>query len=121
VRAALAHYAALARHMDHAGVAAMFAADGEIVNPGQPPIHGPAAIEAFLRGFDAYHVIAYELTPERTVVDGDRATQSGRFRQVVKTPDGSTVRPSGTFTIDWIRPAPGVWRIQRAATTPDHF
>jgi len=119
VRAALAQYGERARKMDHAGVAAMFAPEGEIVNPGSPPVHGPAAIEAFLRGFEGYRVVEYVLTPERTVVHGDHATQTGRFRQVVRTPDGTEVRPSGAFTIDWVRTAPGVWRIQRASTTPD--
>jgi len=119
VRAALARYVDLARHMDHAGVAAMFAPDGEIVNPGQATVRGPTAVEAFLRGFDAYRVTFYLMAAERTVVDGDRARQSGRFRQIVTTPDGTQVRPSGTFSIDWVRTAPGTWRIQRAATTPD--
>ena len=59
------------------------------------------------------------LSPQRTAVDGDRATETGSFRQVVKTPDGTVVRPSGTFTIDWIRVAAGTWRILRAATTPN--
>ncbi len=118
VRAALARYADLVRHMDHAALAAMFTPDGEIVNPGQPPVHGPAAIEAFLRQFSGYQVLVEIMKPERTAVTGDRAAQSGLYRQSVRTPDGSMVSVGGRFALDWVRTSDG-WRIQRAATTPD--
>jgi uncharacterized protein (TIGR02246 family) len=118
VRAALAHYADLVRHMDHAAIAAMFTPDGEVLNPGQAPVRGPAAIDAFLQQFSAYRVLSEELKPSSTIVTGDRARQTGIYRQSVRAPDGSTIKVSGAFTIEWLRTADG-WRIQRAATTPD--
>jgi len=118
VRAALAHYATLVRTMDHAGIAAMFAADGEIVNPGQAPVRGPVAIEAFLRQFDAYKVLSETMHPARTTVSGERATQTGTYRQRVRVPDGRVMDVSGGFEADWIRDAGGAWRIRRLATTP---
>jgi len=118
VRAALARYVELTRTMDHAALAAMFAPDGEIVNPGQDPIRGPEAIEAFLRQFAGYHVITNEMTPKRTSVRGDQATQSGLYRQVVRTPDDQTLTVTGNFELAWIRGADRVWRFRRAETTP---
>jgi uncharacterized protein (TIGR02246 family) len=118
VRAALVRYAELVQKMDHAGIAAMFAADGEIVNPGQDPIRGPEAIDAFLLKFSDYHVISETMTPEKTTLDGDRATQSGTYRQRVRTPDGQTVEVSGGFDLEWVRDTTGAWRIRRISTSP---
>ncbi len=118
VRAALQRYAHLVQKMDHAAIAAMFAPDGEVVNPGRDPIHGPAAIEAFLRQFDAYHVLSETMAARTTVVDGDRATQTGTYHQRVRDPDGKVLDVSGNFTLEWIRDASHVWRIRRAATAP---
>jgi len=119
VRAALQRYVRLVGQMDHAGIAAMFAPDGEIVNPGRDAVKGPAAIEAFLKQFSEYHVVNEMMVPKTTRVDGDRATQEGTFRQRVRGPDGNMIDVSGAFALDWIRDAAGVWRIQRAATRPD--
>ena len=51
VEAALGRYSSMVLHMDSRGIAALYAPDGEIVNPGQAPVRGRAAIEAFLSGF----------------------------------------------------------------------
>jgi len=118
VRAALAHYAKLVRKMDHAGIAAMFAPDGEIVNPGQDPIRGPAAIEAFLKQFSSYKVVSETLTAATTRVMGAQATQSGTYHQRVRAPDGKMLEVSGGFDAEWIRDAAGAWRIKRMSTTP---
>lgn len=117
VRAALAHYVDLVRAMDSAGIAAMFAADGEIVNPGQAPVHGPAAIEAFLKQFESYKVLDETMTAATTTVTGVRATQSGTYKQTVRTPDGNTLNVSGGFDAEWIRDR-GAWRLRRLATAP---
>src|SRR5215471_14976453 len=99
VRAALERYVRLVQKMDHAGIAAMFAPDGEVVNPGRDPVRGPAAIEAFLKQFAGYHVMRETMVPATTTVDGDRATQSGTYAQRVRAPDGKVIDVSGRFTI----------------------
>jgi uncharacterized protein (TIGR02246 family) len=118
VRAALARYVDLVRKMDHAAIAGMFAPDGEIVNPGQESVRGPAAIEAFLRRFADYKVLAETMTAATTTVDGAHATQSGIYRQKVRTPDGKVLNVSGGFDAEWIRDAAGTWRLRRLATAP---
>jgi len=118
VRGALQRYVRLVRAMDHAGIAAMFAPDGEVVNPGREPIKGRAAIQAFLEQFAGYQVIHEMMVARATTVDGNHATQTGTYRQRVRGPDGNVIDVSGNFVLDWIRDGSGVWLIQRAATTP---
>jgi uncharacterized protein (TIGR02246 family) len=118
VRGALQRYVHLVQAMDHAGIAAMFAPDGEVVNPGREPIKGRAAIQAFLEQFAGYQVINEMMVPRATSVDGNHATQTGTYRQRVRGPDGNVLDVSGNFVLDWIRDGSGVWLIQRAATTP---
>jgi len=118
VRAALARYVQLVRKMDHAGIAATFAPDGEIVNPGQDPVRGPAAIEAFLRKFSGYKVLSETMTASTTSVTGANASQTGTYRQTVRTPEGQVLHVSGGFTAEWVRNDAGAWRIRRMATSP---
>lgn len=54
VAAAFEQYARLLRAIDHAGMAALFVPTGRVVNPGETPIVGPAAIDAFLERFADY-------------------------------------------------------------------
>jgi uncharacterized protein (TIGR02246 family) len=117
VEMALTHYAHLVETMDHAGIARLYAENGEIVNPGQPPIHGRAAIEVFLRQFADYKVQHHEVHATKTVVDGDHARQEGTYQQRVRVPDGQVVEVSGQFTAEWIR-EDGQWHILRMGTTP---
>jgi len=118
VRGALQRYVRLVQRMDHAGIATMFAADGEVLNPGRDPIKGRGAIQAFLEQFAGFEVINEMMVPRTTSVDGSHATQIGTYRQRVRGPDGNIIDVSGKFVLDWIRDGSGVWLIQRMATTP---
>ena len=81
VESAFQRYCALMRAMDHSGIAAMFSADGEIVNAGQAPIRGPAMINAFLAGFADYQVLAYTTEPPATRVSGDYASLQSIYHE----------------------------------------
>jgi ketosteroid isomerase-like protein len=116
VDAALQRYADLLRAMDDHAIAQSFTSDGEVVNPGQTPVVGPAAIERFIRQFDGYHVLEYEIRAERTAVTGQTAVQNGRFRQKVRTPEGRTLDVNGLFQAEWIRETDG-WKIRRMSTS----
>lgn len=110
-------FAQLSREMDAAGVAGMYARDGEIANPAQAPVKGRPAIEALLRGFADYKILDYTLTPTATTGDKNGVTQKGTFHQRVRTPDGQIVEASGTFTAEWIL-EDFVWHIKRMTTAP---
>ena len=113
----LDRFAQFSRDMDAAAIAAIYARDGEIVNPGQDAIKGRAAIEAFLRRFAEYKVLDYELTTASTTGDKNGVTQKGTFRQRVRTPQGQIVEASGTFTAEWVL-EDFVWRLKRMTTAP---
>jgi ketosteroid isomerase-like protein len=118
VEAAFEHYCELLRAMDHTGIAAMFAPDGEVDNPGAAPIRGPAAIDAFLQGFSDYHVLAYTTEAVRILVHGDTAELTGIFHQRVRVPQGEVIEVSGRLEAHWVRAGKGGWLVQRMATSP---
>lgn len=118
VNSALRRYSALVLAMDHSGIAALFAEDGEIANEGQAPIRGRASIQGFLSAFSAYKVLENSTTPSITTVHGKTALQQGSYRQRVRTPQGGVVEVSGNFTAEWVRDSTGEWLIQRMGTRP---
>ncbi len=118
VEAGLRRYSALTLAMDSAGIAAMFAPDGEMVNPKRPPVRGRAAIEKFLSGFSDFHVVSNADEASSTVVDGDTAEQLGTYRQRVRSPDGQEFEATGRFEIGWVRGASGEWLLSQVATFP---
>ena len=118
VEARLQRYSALTLAMDGAGIAAMFAPDGEMVNPKRPPVRGRAAIERFLSGFSDFHVVSNADEVSSTVVDGDAAEQLGTYHQRVRSPDGQVFEVTGRFEISWVRNASGEWLLSQVATFP---
>jgi uncharacterized protein (TIGR02246 family) len=113
VNARLAEYSQMVLDMNHHGIAQLYAADGELASTGAAPIRGPEAIENFLRGFSAYHVLAYTVSADTTTIHGDKAYQSGSYQQRVRIPRGDTVQVRGRFRIEWARGRDGRWLIHR--------
>jgi uncharacterized protein (TIGR02246 family) len=118
VEARLQRYTELMQALDAGGVAAMFAPDGEMVNPRQPPVKGRAAIEKFIAGFSGFRVISISQVASSTLIDGDTAEQMGDYRQKVRTPDGRLLDISGRFEIEWVRSATDGWLLLQVATFP---
>ena len=118
VDSTLRQYAMMITAMDHAGVAALFTPNGEIVNPGQVSIQGRDAINRALSAFAGFQIIENETIPRSTTVVGNSASQTGTYHQRVRTPTGATVEVSGEFRADWRREPNGKWLIQRMETTP---
>ncbi len=118
VQRRLQRYAQLTLAMDSAGMAAMFAPDGELVNPRVPPLRGRGAIAKFLATYSDYKVLAVEDVATSTLIDGDTAEQVGTYHQKVRSPDGQVFEATGRLEINWVRPAPGVWLILQLATFP---
>jgi ketosteroid isomerase-like protein len=118
VDAGLHRYSELVLAMDHAGIAALFAPEGEIVNRGAPAIHGRSAIDSFLVRFSGYRVLENHTIPAATSVLGDSAVQVGAYEQRVRTPQGDTLVASGSFRAVWQRSPTGGWLILRMSTAP---
>jgi ketosteroid isomerase-like protein len=118
VEARLQQYAELTLKMDPAGLAAMYAPDGELVNPSQPPIRGRAAIQKFLEGFSDFKVLSIEDVPGSTLIDGDTSEQLGTYHQRVRSPEGRIFEVSGRLEIGWVKDPSGEWYISQLATFP---
>ena len=114
--AAFEQYARLLRAMDHAGMAALFVPTGRVVNPGETPIVGPAAIDAFLERFADYKVVRYDVTIDRISVHGDSAVQSARFAQRVRVPARDTIDVTGRIRARLVRDPRGLWRVVEMGT-----
>lgn len=130
VEAALQQYAHHVLAMNIPGLTGLFTAEGEIVNPGQAPIRGRAAIAKLLISFADYRVLAYNVQSETTTLDGHSAVQTGSYRQRVRLPNGEVVEPAGKFKAEWTRSRGvdgdgedsgekfGRWLLTRMSTTP---
>lgn len=116
VEAAFRHFCALTIALDHAGLAAMFDQDGQIINAGQEPIQGPAAINRFYAGYAGYQVLAYTTGALQTRTHGNAADLSTTYRQRVRLPDGKIVEVSGRLDSNWRRTRDGHWLLLQVAT-----
>jgi ketosteroid isomerase-like protein len=104
--------------MDIPGLTAMFAPEGEMVNPKRPPVHGRDAISRFLNEYADFKVLANVDTPTSTLIDGDTAEQIGTYRQKVRSPEVKEFETSGRLEIEWVRGPAGEWLIVQMATFP---
>lgn len=118
VQARLRRYEGLVLAMDVPGIAALFAPDGEMVNPRRPPVHGRGAIVKFLGEYSDFKVLANSDTATSTLIDGDTAEQLGNYHQKVRSPEGKVFETSGRLEIEWVRGAGGEWLIYQFATFP---
>ncbi len=116
VEAALSRYVQLALAMDHSALAALFSPDAEVVHAGGTPVRGRAAIHSLLSSFTGYQVLEYSMVPASTLVQRDSATQSGTYRQRVRTPQGQVLDVSGQFEAHWLRDPSGTWLISHMLT-----
>ena len=118
VQAQLHRYEGLMLAMDIPGIAAIFAPEGEMVNPKRPPVHGRDAIVKFLGDYSDFKVLANTDTSTSTLIDGDTAEQLGNYHQKVRSPEGKVFETSGRLEIEWVRTASGEWLIYQLATFP---
>jgi ketosteroid isomerase-like protein len=119
VESRLQKYSALMLSMDTAGLAAMYAPDGEMVNPRVAPVKGRDAIRKFLGSYSDYKVLHNEDVATSTLIDGDTAEQIGTYHQKVRAPDGQLFEATGRLEIEWAHTGPGEWLIVQLETFPD--
>ena len=95
IEAAMQRYTLFTRTGPPDSSAALFTADGELLEPGMRPLEGPAAIRAFLAPL--WHMVTVtkaETTTDAIEVFGDVGYQWGAYDQVV----ASTASPRPTTT-----------------------
>jgi ketosteroid isomerase-like protein len=118
VEAGLQQYSRLLLSMDSAGIAAMFAPDGEVTNPSQPPVKGRAEIQKFIASFSDFHVLSNTDIATSTLIDGNTAEQLGTYEQSVRSPQGHLFKVSGRLEIEWVKDEAGDWQIMQLETFP---
>ena len=114
----LERYAELLQRQDSSAIAAMFEPDGSLGHQGQAPITGRVSIQAFLESFAGYKVLSHRMQLTSAVVQAHAVQQAGTYAQSVLTPDGRTLRVSGTFTATWVEEGSGEWLIRSMRTAP---
>ena len=78
----LAQYAELLRRQDSSAIAAMFEPAGSMAHQGQRPVVGRADIQAFLKSFSNYKVLAYEMQLTSAVSRAHSVQQTGTYAPV---------------------------------------
>ena len=118
VRAA---YQTAAAAQDAAGIAKLYAPDGIEMAPNAPAAKGHAAIEAFHKGMaKEWMVHGVTLTPTETRVMGDRAYETGTYKQgLMPQKGGGMLDDTGKFVVLLKKDASGAWWITHAIYNSD--
>src|SRR4029079_4708481 len=106
-------YAGLIRTMDADGLAALYADDGELLNPGMETLKGREAIRKFLLSPKGAKVDSSTMTTDALDVTGDAAVQWGTYVQRVAPPGQSMEEFRGRYVAQWARQADGRWLLKR--------
>ena len=125
VTAVLDRYAHALTLVNADSVAAYYADDGALLQPGSAPIVGRPSVRAFLAPFDGKVVVAREVI----LVDSTRRTDGairvwGTFEQVAGERGGAMQTSRGAYVADFVRGAgapgtpAGAWSIERFANLP---
>ena len=116
VQTRLDQYAHALSLVNSDSVAAYFADDGAIVQPGAAPIIGRRAVRDFLAPFDGKTVVEREVihTDSMRVMDGV-ARAWGTFEQTAGARGAAMQTYRGGFVADFVRGADRAWRIERFA------
>ena len=119
VEAAMQHYTALLRSGPPSATAAMFTADGELIEPGMDALTGPGAIRNFLEPVMAAVTVESASTKTDSIeVHGRTAEQWGTYEQRIAEHGKEARDYRGRYVVDWRRDTDGQWRIRRFIVQP---
>ncbi|MDB6084360.1 MAG: hypothetical protein JWN43_2241 [Gammaproteobacteria bacterium] len=109
IAAANAEFAAAAAKGDGAELAALYAADGQVMPAGSEPIRGTAAIQKFWQGALASGIAGVELKTLEVFAHGATATEVGQYALRDKS---GKVLDRGKYIVVWRHEA-GKWKLLR--------
>ena len=119
VEAAMQSYASALRSAPAATIAGYYAPDGELLLPGMAPLHGPAAIRAFLAPMIVgVEVESVGITTELLDVHGGTADQWGTYRQTAGERGKPKQHLRGRYAALWRHEKDGHWRLVRLMMQP---
>lgn len=113
-----AHYQELHLKMDNAGIFALWADDGVDLMPGEAPLIGRPAIQAWVENILAkmpgYKVTKQEMEFHDIAASGDWASEWALEHQVVQPPDGKPpIETWGKMALVLHRDPSGAWKIKQ--------
>ena len=94
---------------DAAGIATLYAEDGQLLPPGNQPVQGRTAIEKLWRGLLSLPVKGFQLTTVELIAHDEDAVEVGRYAIIGN--DGREL-DSGKYIVLWKRSAAG-WKLYR--------
>jgi uncharacterized protein (TIGR02246 family) len=109
IEAANAQFSAIAAKGDGAGLAALYAADGQVLPAGGDPLKGPQAIQKFWQGALDSGIAGIGLTTVEVFGHGPTATEVGQYELRDKT---GKVLDHGKYVVVWRREG-GKWKLLR--------
>jgi ketosteroid isomerase-like protein len=109
IDAANARFSALVAKGDGAGLAALYAADGQVLPAGSDPIKGPQAIQKFWQGALDSGIAAVRLTTIEIFGRGPTATEVGEYELRDKA---GKVLDHGKYIVVW-RHEGSKWKLLR--------
>jgi ketosteroid isomerase-like protein len=109
IDAANAQFSAMAAKGDGAGLAALYAADGQVMPAGSDPIKGTQAIQKFWQGALDSGIASIGLTTIELFGHGPTATEVGQFELRDKA---GKVLDHGKYIVVW-RHEGGKWKLLR--------
>ena len=109
IEAANAQFSALAAKGDGAGLAALYATDGQVLPAGSVPIRGTDAIQKFWQGALASGIAAVDLKTLEVFGSGSTATEVGHYE--LRDKAGKTI-DQGKYIVIW-RHEGGQWKLLR--------
>jgi ketosteroid isomerase-like protein len=109
IDAANAQFSAIAAKGDGAGLAALYAADGQVLPAGSDPIKGPQAIQKFWQGALDSGIAEIGLTTIEVFGHGPTATEVGQYELGDKA---GKVLDHGKYVVVW-RHEGGKWKLLR--------
>jgi len=118
VKAAMRRYDQFVLAMNAEGIAAMFTADGELIDAGKTIARTPASILAFLQSFDGkVRVEENASSIDSVTVTGATAILTGTYEQkALLLSDKREIRVQGKFEVEWSRQPDGQWLIRSMST-----
>ncbi|MEA2693240.1 MAG: hypothetical protein QOJ16_2627 [Acidobacteriota bacterium] len=119
VEAAMQRYTMLLRTGPPDALAALFTADGELLEPGMAALHGREAIRAFLAPlFGAVDVQEAKTATDAIEVYGNAAYQWGTYRQRVAEKGKPANEYHGRYIASWRHEADSKWRLAKMIVQP---
>lgn len=119
VEKAMHDYAATLRSGTPEAVALSYTADGELLLPGLPALHGRDAIKGFLTPLvAATEVESVEIQTGTLEINGQTANQWGTYRQIAGAKGQPRQTYEGRYAALWHLEGDGRWRLFRLMMQP---